>query len=59
MVENYIVKLFLFFLFVTMIISFYMFINVLQDRTKFKNAFSAWQFPMLFAIFLECYFTYK
>lgn len=48
-------------LFILLLISFYMFIvNIFfhttnQHDQKYK-AFTAWQFPMLFAIFLDSYF---
>lgn len=41
-------------LFIAVIISFYIFIQILvvKDLT-YKKIFSTWQFPMLLAIFLE------
>ena len=46
--------LFKFVLFVAVIISFYIFIQILvmKDLT-YKPMFSTWQFPMLLAIFIE------
>ena len=46
--------LFKFILFIAVIISFYIFIQILvvKDLT-YKKIFSTWQFPMLLAIFLE------
>jgi hypothetical protein len=47
-------SIFIFLLFLTVLISFYIFVSiiVLKDNT-YKNIFSTWQFPMLLAIFLE------
>lgn len=45
-------------MFVVMLISFFIFIMVLVVKSKeYKDVFSAWQFPMLLAIFLEIYIT--
>ena len=43
-------------MFIVMLISFYIFIMVLVVKSReYKDVFSAWQFPMLLAIFLEIY----
>jgi hypothetical protein len=55
--DKIVIQVFLMFLFITMMLSFYIFINVLNNNKKYKSVFSAWQFPMLFAIFLECFFS--
>ncbi len=43
-------------MFIVMLISFFIFIMTLVVKSKeYKDVFSAWQFPMLLAIFLEVY----
>lgn len=49
-------SIFKLFMFVVMLISFFIFIMTLVVKSKeYKDVFSAWQFPMLLAIFLEVY----
>jgi hypothetical protein len=40
-------------LLVSLLISFYIFINTIFFNSSHKSLFSTWQFPMLLAIFLE------
>ncbi len=50
-----------FFLLITVILSFYVFVCVLILKNKKHNSvFTAWQFPMLLAVYLEVvYDPYK
>ena len=46
--------IFLVLLFITMIVSLYIFIQaILCDKNNYKCIYSTWQFPMLLALFLE------
>lgn len=48
-----------FFLFVTMLISLYIFILAIgMKSSSHRPYYFAWQFPMLLAIFLESYFMF-
>lgn len=51
---NYIHRVFLFFLLICLSISFYIMVTALftKDNT-YNHIFSAWQFPMLLAIFID------
>jgi len=51
--ENTIETIFKISLFITMMISFYILIIVLQNKNKYRSSFSAWTFPMLLAIFTD------
>lgn len=43
-------------LFITLLLSFYMFtVSFIYKNVKFFNSFSTWQFPMLLALFLDVY----
>lgn len=43
-------------LFLTLLLSFYIFISVIVYKNKtYKPIFSTWQFPMLLAIFLDVF----
>ena len=51
---NYIHRVFLFLLLLCLFISFYIMVITLCTKDKTHNhIFSAWQFPMLFAIFID------
>ena len=40
-------------LFITMMLSFYILIVVVQNKSRYRSSFSAWTFPMLLAIFTD------
>uniref|UniRef100_A0A6C0DRG3 Uncharacterized protein n=1 Tax=viral metagenome TaxID=1070528 RepID=A0A6C0DRG3_9ZZZZ len=47
-------KIFLLFLLITMAISFYIFVQaIFYNSEPHKLLYSTWQFPMLFALFME------
>jgi hypothetical protein len=47
-------KIFKILLLIVLIISFYFFVDVIIFKNKrYEKIFSTWQFPMLFAIFLD------
>ena len=46
-------------LFIILVISFYFFIDCMVLKKKqYSNIFTTWQFPMLFAIFLDAIYYY-
>jgi hypothetical protein len=52
--NNLVQNLFIFVLFISLLLSFYMFIDVIVFGNKtHANIFSTWQFPMLLALFLD------
>jgi hypothetical protein len=47
-------NVFLAFLFITMVLSFYILIQaILYKKSNYKMLYSTWQFPMLLALFME------
>lgn len=56
--EHTLHKIFVVLLFITLVVSFYFFITtiILQNNTH-RTIFTAWQFPMLFAIFIDVIYT--
>ena len=52
-------KIFIFTLLISLLISFYFFINhmILRDK-QHSNIFNTWQFPMLFGIFLDSIYNF-
>lgn len=56
--ENNLHLLFMFLLFACVVLSFYFFINTLfLDKKSHFNIFTAWQFPMLLALFIDVVYT--
>lgn len=56
--ENNLHLLFTGLLFVCLVLSFYFFINTLfLGKQNHYNIFTAWQFPMLLAIFIDVVYT--
>ena len=46
--------IFKFVLFIALVISFYVFINIIVFKdVTYKKIFSTWQFPMLLALFMD------
>lgn len=56
---NILEKTFLFALLIALLLSFYFFVNhlILKEKTHSK-IFSTWQFPMLFAIFIDSIYNF-
>lgn len=52
-------KIFIFSLLITLLLSFYFFVSrmVLKDN-KHSKIFTTWQFPMLFAIFIDAIYNF-
>ena len=52
-------KIFIFSLFLSLLCSFYIFIDIIVLKNKYNaKIFSTWQFPMLFAIFIDTIYHY-
>lgn len=57
--KNIIENIFLILLIITTLFSFFIFINVvILKNENYNRVFSTWQFPMLLAICLDCYYLY-
>ena len=56
-VNLYLGELFKILMFLVMLLSFYMFIMTIAAKSKdFKGIYSAWQFPMILALFVDAAF---
>jgi hypothetical protein len=53
-------KMFNFSLFITLVLSFYIFVHAIlfNDGDK-KRIFSTWQFPMLLALYIDAHYILK
>ena len=52
-------KIFIFSLFLSLLCSFYFFLDIIVFRNKHNSQiFTTWQFPMLFAIFIDTIYNY-
>ena len=52
-------KIFIFSLLISLLISFYFFIShMLLKEDKHSKIFTTWQFPMLFAIFMDAIYNF-
>jgi hypothetical protein len=46
-------------LFIILLISFYFFVDFMILKNKrYSNIFTTWQFPMIFAIFIDAIYNY-
>lgn len=53
-------KIFIFFLLVSLLLSFYFFVShIIFKNDKHTNVYNTWQFPMLFAIFMDVIYKFR
>jgi hypothetical protein len=56
--SDILIEVFKLFMFLVMLIAFYFFIATFVYKDKrYKHVFSNWQFPMLFALFIDAIFV--
>ena len=57
--KNIVEIIFIILISITTLLSLFIFINVVFLKNKaYEHIFSTWQFPMLLAICLDCYYLY-